>query len=242
MDTSILQLFAAHEILAQIARKQLTGCFKVFTPVESSEVYFKNGEVVAAVKGKLGGEEALQQILNWKEALFLWKPNNTAPATLKPIQIKIEDFLSRQTASPEPVSKPAPAAKAATPPSSGDSTHSHATTKSFTATGETRSSLDEKLLQKHQLVLVSLDSPTQKFKIVQVKSIVGRNPGSDIPIPDASVSRQHCLLQIMDRGLHVKDLNTVNGTKVNGVVTKEGYVNVGDKLTVGHLRFTLERA
>jgi pSer/pThr/pTyr-binding forkhead associated (FHA) protein len=41
--------------------------------------------------------------------------------------------------------------------------------------------------------------------------------------------------------LLVKDMNTTNGTKVNGTVMKEGYVNVGDKLTIGHLPFVLEK-
>ncbi len=87
-----------------------------------------------------------------------------------------------------------------------------------------------------------MQNPEQKFKIAQISCMIGRNPTCTISIPDTSISRQHCLLQITNEGLHVKDLNTVNGTKINGTVTKEGYISVGDKLTVGHLRFTVEKA
>jgi pSer/pThr/pTyr-binding forkhead associated (FHA) protein len=45
----------------------------------------------------------------------------------------------------------------------------------------------------------------------------------------------------MERGLHVKDLSTTNGTKVNGIPLTEGYVSVGDKLTIGHLEFVVEK-
>ena len=124
---------------------------------------------------------------------------------------------------------------------SGSGTNGRAATKSITATGEVRTAQDEALLNRHKLVLVAVADSAQRFKIGQVKSLIGRSPGCDITIPDVSISRQHCLLQLTDRGLYVKDLNTVNGTKINGIVLKEGYINVGDKLTVGYLGFVLEQ-
>jgi hypothetical protein len=99
------------------------------------------------------------------------------------------------------------------------------------------------LLKKHPLVLVSDDDPPAEYvlRLTQLSSLIGRNPACDFPIDHTSVSRQHCLLQITDRGLHVKDLGTTNGTKVNGIVMTEGYINVGDTLSMGKLSFTLER-
>ena len=109
------------------------------------------------------------------------------------------------------------------------------------ATTSGRVSQDSILLAKHPLALVSLDNPQQRIVINKVSSLIGRNPACDISIDHGSISRQHCLLQITDRGLHIKDLGTTNGTRVNGIALTEGYVNVGDKITMGHLVFFLER-
>ena len=67
----------------------------------------------------------------------------------------------------------------------------------------------------------------QRLRIIRASNLVGRNPACDFTMNHGSVSRQHCLLQITERGLHVKDLSTTNGTKVNGIKMTEGYVGVG---------------
>ncbi len=48
-------------------------------------------------------------------------------------------------------------------------------------------------------------------------------------------------MQITERGLHIKDLGTTNGTKVNGINLTERFINPGDQLTMGHLVFVLEK-
>jgi hypothetical protein len=107
---------------------------------------------------------------------------------------------------------------------------------------EVRLTHEESLLRRHRLALAAVgDTPEMKWRIRQISNLVGRNPACDITIHNGSVSRQHCLLQITDRGLHVKDLGTTNGTKVNGIVLTEGYVNIGDKLTIGNLLYVLEK-
>ena len=115
-------------------------------------------------------------------------------------------------------------------------------TKSITAGLREDDSFEEALMRKHQLALVAIgDTPSQLLRIIRSSNLVGRNPACDFTLNDSSISRQHCLLQIMDRGLHVKDLSTTNGTKVNGIKLTEGYVSVGDKLTIGHLDFLVEK-
>jgi hypothetical protein len=114
-------------------------------------------------------------------------------------------------------------------------------TKAMPSTAQMRSTQEEALLRKHKLILVSGEDRTQRFKIARASSLIGRNPACDINLNRASVSRQHCLLHLTDRGLHLKDLGTTNGTKVNGIALTEGYVNPGDKLTIGHELFILEK-
>jgi hypothetical protein len=101
---------------------------------------------------------------------------------------------------------------------------------------------EKALMRKHQLALVSVDdAEAPRLRIIRSSNLVGRNPACDFTMNHSSVSRQHCLLQITERGLHVKDLSTTNGTKVNGINLTEGYVSVGDMLTFGNLNFMVEK-
>jgi pSer/pThr/pTyr-binding forkhead associated (FHA) protein len=86
-----------------------------------------------------------------------------------------------------------------------------------------------------------VETPEKRLRLIRVGNLVGRNPACDLAISHPSISRQHCLLQLTERGLHVKDLDTTNGTRVNGIALKEGYVNVGDRLTIGHVHFMVEK-
>jgi hypothetical protein len=115
-------------------------------------------------------------------------------------------------------------------------------TKNMNAAPKVRLSYEESLLRKHQLALVAVDADgPRRMRLVRLTNLVGRNPACDFTVDHASVSRQHCVLEITDRGLHVKDLSTTNGTKVNGIPMDEGYINLGDKLTIGHLTFLVEK-
>ena len=259
MDSSILQLFTVEEILGRIGSQRLTGCFHVFAPKESANLFFKGGAIVAAIKGKAEGAEIVHQILTWKAARYFWEPNAalSAPA-LVPLQMDVATLLgkSQPAAAPEPSrppTRPTPipigAKGLATGPLSADTPASSiksapidiTATKTFSPSAEVRGALEDALVAKHHLALNSIDGPEMYVKLTRVSSLLGRNAACDIPVAHPSISRQHALLQITDRGLHVKDLDTTNGTKVNGIVLREGYVNVGDRLTFGHLTFKLER-
>lgn len=73
------------------------------------------------------------------------------------------------------------------------------------------------------------------------QTFVGRQKGCGLRIPAASVSRRHCLLQIGDGVLTVEDLDSVNGTFVNGNrVQGRQVVRPGDSLEIGPVRFRVE--
>jgi hypothetical protein len=101
--------------------------------------------------------------------------------------------------------------------------------------------MDPPSQKKAQYSFVAIDNPRQRIRLTKESTLVGRNPACDITLDHGSISRQHCLMQITDRGLHIKDLGTTNGTKVNGINMTEGYINPGDQLTMGHLVFVLEK-
>ena len=65
---------------------------------------------------------------------------------------------------------------------------------------------------------------------------IGRSAPADIVVPHQSVSREHCVLGIANDELVVSDLNSTNGTYVDGERVGRGtVVPVGGILQVGEV-------
>jgi serine/threonine protein kinase len=65
-------------------------------------------------------------------------------------------------------------------------------------------------------------------------AIVGRALDVELSVDDLRVSRRHCRLELSDRGLMVTDLQSANGTYLNGRRIMKALVRTGDKLAVGN--------
>ena len=98
----------------------------------------------------------------------------------------------------------------------------------------------EKKLETHYYFIPE-ESPTFKLKVKKVTNVVGREGTCDVYVESNQVSRRHCLLQVTERGLLVKDLESTNGTFVNGIPMTDGYINEGDRLGLGTYVMTLHR-
>jgi pSer/pThr/pTyr-binding forkhead associated (FHA) protein len=91
-----------------------------------------------------------------------------------------------------------------------------------------------------QLVIETDDGgPGQAFPIRRAQTTLGRRPHNDIVIEDRMVSGQHAVLTLSGHDLVVEDLNSTNGTFVNGVRIKRHQLSPEDLLEVGncHLRY-----
>lgn len=62
---------------------------------------------------------------------------------------------------------------------------------------------------------------------------VGSDPGCELVLADPGVSRRHALLTREPEGVLVRDLDSTNGTFVDGVRAREAYLEVGVRLQVG---------
>ena len=73
---------------------------------------------------------------------------------------------------------------------------------------------------------------------------LGRATGADFIVDAALVSRVHCRLTALPSGeLEVKDLESTNGTFVNGrAVAGVSPLGFGDEVAIGQVRLRLERA
>src|ERR1700746_1475281 len=92
-----------------------------------------------------------------------------------------------------------------------------------------------------RLVLEQGSSRKRHVRLHSSETIVGRRHDCDLRIKSAEVSRRHCLLTFHDGCLRVEDLDSVNGTFLNGsrVVGKQ-VVRPGDYLEIGPARFLVE--
>jgi len=62
---------------------------------------------------------------------------------------------------------------------------------------------------------------------------IGRDPSNSLAIGDLSLSRRHCVLSRHEDGYTLRDLESRNGTFVNGGVVSEKRLNHGDQISVG---------
>ena len=69
---------------------------------------------------------------------------------------------------------------------------------------------------------------------------VGRNPGLSLVLRSVSVSREHAELFEGSGALHVRDLNSKNGTYVNGCRVLEARLSGGDIVHFADMEFRLE--
>ena len=89
-------------------------------------------------------------------------------------------------------------------------------------------------------LVLSLDSQVMaEYNMNKERYTIGRLPDNDIRIDNAAVSGHHSLIINILNDSFLEDLNSTNGTYVNGKLIKKHALQHGDVITVGHhqLRF-----
>jgi adenylate cyclase len=69
--------------------------------------------------------------------------------------------------------------------------------------------------------------------------VVGRSLASDIPILDPSISRRHAEVTCDERGVHIRDLGSSNGTFLNGEKVETASLGPDDTVSFGRVAFHL---
>lgn len=86
--------------------------------------------------------------------------------------------------------------------------------------------------------LESLDGGMD-ITLEQALVLVGRNPGCDLQINSPRISRRHCFLARLGDGIEVRDLESRNGTRINGRRVVQGRLRPGDELTIAQYRYRM---
>ena len=90
---------------------------------------------------------------------------------------------------------------------------------------------------------VTEDEPETVFRILPggVRTL-GRATGADFSVDGALVSRIHCrLIATPGGGLEVCDLDSTNGTFVNGKRVKSAQLESGDRIQIGRVELVALR-
>ena len=90
------------------------------------------------------------------------------------------------------------------------------------------------------LVLFKKDGSHNSFSVPSSITVIGRRHDCDLCIPLMDVSRRHCELGLNKEALKLRDLDSRNGTFLNGKRVDEATVHAGDYITIGPLLFLVQ--
>jgi pSer/pThr/pTyr-binding forkhead associated (FHA) protein len=92
-----------------------------------------------------------------------------------------------------------------------------------------------------QLILVKGARKRQTLRLRTEETIIGRREGCEVRIPSSQVSRRHCRLSFQNDVLMAEDLDSANGTFLNGErINGAEAVRPGDRLEVGPVTFEVK--
>ena len=85
-----------------------------------------------------------------------------------------------------------------------------------------------------RLLVIAGPSRDLTIPLPNGEATLGRDPANLVAVIDPSVSRKHCLLRREEDGRYrIKDLDSRNGTLVNGQAIKEHWLSHGDEIATG---------
>lgn len=91
----------------------------------------------------------------------------------------------------------------------------------------------------HCLEIAAGDKAIQRYVVSPLGLKIGRSAPADVILSDSRVSRTHCLVELANDRLRVSDLNSTNGTFIDGErIEGTAYLAVRSTLKIGSVSFT----
>lgn len=86
-------------------------------------------------------------------------------------------------------------------------------------------------------MIISLDGVVlREVQLTKDRVTLGRRPYNDIVIDHLAVSGEHALVQLLGSETFIEDLNSTNGTYINGKTVKKQLLKNGDVIEIGKYR------
>jgi transcriptional regulator with GAF, ATPase, and Fis domain len=90
---------------------------------------------------------------------------------------------------------------------------------------------------KPKLIVITGPLKTASIDLTGEHLTIGRDPSNDLSLNDVSVSRKHCLITREGELFRIEDLESHNGTFINGTPVKEYSLNHEDQIRIGNSIF-----
>lgn len=84
------------------------------------------------------------------------------------------------------------------------------------------------------------DGERREFPVTHEDTVIGRRQDCDLRIQTGDVSRRHCLISVEDDEVLIQDLESANGTYVNGERISEKQLDPGDRIKIGPAVFVVQ--
>ena len=91
-----------------------------------------------------------------------------------------------------------------------------------------------------KLVVLSAGMTGRSHELKADKTTIGRVEDNTFQIAEASVSSHHCEIEMRGSDVVIKDLNSTNGTFINGEKISESILKPGQTLRLGQVEIRLE--
>lgn len=84
------------------------------------------------------------------------------------------------------------------------------------------------------VVLTVIEGPAkgETHKLSKPRVVVGRQ-GTDVPLADPEISRHHCMLEVRENHINLKDMDSTNGTFFDGERVRAAMLQDGSEFRVG---------
>ncbi len=92
-----------------------------------------------------------------------------------------------------------------------------------------------------KLIVESGKTNQREYILVREKTTIGRVSDNDIAISDISMSRHHAEIIKLPEGFKLKDLDSANGSLLNGYRIRVAQLRNGDTIEFGAIRFRFEQ-
>jgi len=92
-----------------------------------------------------------------------------------------------------------------------------------------------------KLISVTPKGVRKEFPLVGSVTTLGRQPDCDLQVPLGKISRQHCEVHIEKNKVTLKDLQSVNGTFINGKKIAQQELKPGDVIDLANaIKFMIQ--
>jgi pSer/pThr/pTyr-binding forkhead associated (FHA) protein len=199
------------EVLQTFCAERRSGQITFRSGSSYGYVFLQQGQVVHAMCGTVEGEEAVYLMLSWPPGTFVLNDDilphkRTISATWE--QLLFEGARRADVGAVSPVSMD-PVVTA------------HPLTNT-------------RVKDNQPKLIISLgDGTPLTVELQHEYTHLGRAEDNELSLPEASISSRHCVFILSGADVIVRDLNSSNGTYVNGEQISETILRPGDNIQVG---------